>query len=458
MNFSIPSAKLALAGWGGDPKYESWVFRPEKERQLSEIISDSPVSSVLSRGMGRSYGDASLNQDAGVILHTRLNHFLTLDETQGVVCCESGVTLAEIIDVAIPKGLFLPVTPGTKFISVGGAIAADVHGKNHHRDGTISSQLLSFRILTGEGQVLHCSREENADLFWATLGGLGLTGSILQATLQLRRVESAWMDQTTQRCHDLDSLLQRTFEEDDQFEYSVAWVDCLAQGRSLGRSVLLRANGAPAETLPARVRANPLLMTQGRTPSVPFNLPSFSLNALNMKIFNKLYWHSHRDERKQQPLQNYFYPLDQIHHWNRIYGRQGVSQYQFVLPKATCQEGIQEILEYVVRTRGASFLAVLKKTGPANAGPLSFPIEGASLALDFPNRKSGLAQILDRLDRFVVQYGGRVYLAKDSSLSPWAAQEMYPDLPRFRDVKQRYDPQGRFSSSLLRRLKLMESQ
>ena len=458
MTFSIPAAKLSLSGWGSAPKHDSWVFRPEKERQLSQIISDSPVSSVLSRGMGRSYGDASLNQDAGVILHTRLNHFLTLDETHGVLCCESGVTLAEIIDVAIPKGFFLPVTPGTKFISIGGAIAADVHGKNHHRDGTISSQLISFRILTGAGQVLHCSREENPELFWATLGGLGLTGSILQATLQLRRVESSWMDQSTQRCKDLDDLLQRTFEEDDHFEYSVAWVDCLARGRTLGRSILLRADGAPAETLPARLRANPLQMTQSRTLSVPFNLPSFSLNALNMKIFNRLYWHSHPNERNLQPLQTYFYPLDQIHHWNRIYGRRGVSQYQFVLPTATCHEGIQEILEYVVGSRGASFLAVLKKTGPANAGPLSFPIEGASLALDFPNRKADLAQTLGHLDRLVIKYGGRVYLAKDSSLSPWAVQEMYSELPYFREIKHRYDPQGRFSSSLLRRLNLMESQ
>ncbi|MDG2048724.1 MAG: FAD-binding oxidoreductase [Myxococcota bacterium] len=433
------------------------VFRPERETQIQEIVSGAPTHSVLARGMGRSYGDAALNQDAGIILHERFDHFLAFDDKAGILTCEAGVTLSDIIDVVVPRGFFLPVTPGTQYISIGGAIAADVHGKNHHLDGTISSQLIDFRIITGDGQILTCSRNENSDLFWATLGGLGLTGCILQARLQLRPVESAWMTQQSLRCRDLDTLLQKTFEEDDLFQYSVAWVDCLARGRSLGRSILLRANPASTKELPPKIKEDPYRLPQPYRPTVPFNFPSLALNNFNMRIFNQLFWMNHRDHQSPKPLREYFYPLDRIHQWNRVYGRPGVSQYQFVLPLESCPKGIQDILETVSESRGASFLAVLKKTGPANEAPLSFPIEGASMALDFPNRKSDLKPLLERLDRIVVQYGGRVYLAKDSSLGAWALPEMYPALNQFRDVQRKYDPNKRFSSSLARRLELLGS-
>ncbi|MAJ58869.1 MAG: hypothetical protein CBC48_02235 [bacterium TMED88] len=457
MSFTLPSSTRSLAGWGLAPKQSCVVFRPEREEQIRKIIAEAPTPTVLSRGMGRSYGDAALNQDGGIILHERFDHFLDLDKDTGILTCEAGLTLSEIIDLVVPHGFFLPVTPGTQFVSIGGAIAADVHGKNHHLDGTISGQLIDFRLITGDAQIHNCSRSENADLFWATLGGLGLTGCIIQARLQLRRVESAWMTQQTIKCPDLESLLQRTFEEDDQYEYSVAWVDCLARGRSMGRSILLRANSAPIRDLPQNISAAPYTLPRVVRPTVPFNLPSVVLNPLNMRIFNQLFWMNHPDRNIPVPLRQYFYPLDRVRQWNRVYGDPGVSQYQFVLPLESCSEGIQEILETVTESRGASFLAVLKKMGPANESPLSFPIEGASMALDFPNRKRDLKSLLERLDRIVVRHGGRVYLAKDSSLGAWAVPEMYPGLARFQEIQRKHDPNERISSSLARRLNLLRS-
>jgi len=453
----LPRASTrSLSGWGRVPVEECLVYRPERESELAAIVERAPVRSVVSRGKGRSYGDASLNAAQGVILHERFDRFLAFDAESGVVSCEAAVTFAEIIDVLMPRGFFLPISPGTKHISVGGAIAADVHGKNHHRDGTVSSQLVDFRLLTGGGRVLTCSRDENPDLFWATLGGMGLTGAILQARLRVRPVETAYVRQQVRRCRDLDDALARMLGEDRDFEYAVAWIDCLARGRSLGRSVLMRANPAGVDDLAEKDRPSPHAVQPPWPLRVPFDLPSIALNSVNMRIFNQGFWLAHPERDLVTNIQSYFYPLDQVHQWNRVYGRRGVLQYQLVLPLETCHDGLVAILERVSKSHRASFLAVLKSTGPANQSPLSFPIEGASLALDFPNRGNDLFELLDDLDRIVLERGGRVYLAKDARLSAEHFREMYPELPRFQEVKAKYDPDNRFSSSLARRLKIVD--
>ncbi|MFP6640941.1 MAG: FAD-binding oxidoreductase [Myxococcota bacterium] len=447
---------MRLSGWGGNPALACDVYRPEALAEVEDLIGSAPSPSLISRGMGRSYGDASLNENAGVVLHERLNRFISFDSESHILHCEAGVTLSEIIDHLLPLGYFLPITPGTKQISLGGAIAADVHGKNHHKDGTISTQVLDFRLLTAGGEILPCSRTENADLFWATLGGMGLTGVVLDTRLRLRPVETAYLHAGTKRCRDLDATLAEITEHDRDYAYAVAWVDCLARGRSLGRSVLLRANHATRADLPPTLSGSPYSIRQATRPSVPFPLPGFVLNRISMRLVNSAYYFAHSSGGGLVDYQRYFYPLDAIGHWNRIYGRRGVLQYQLVLPLESSQRGLQEIMELVTASGWASFLAVIKSTGPANPGPLSFPLEGTSLALDFPNRGAPLHSLLAKMDRVVLRHGGRTYLAKDSTLAPDTFREMYPRLDEFLAVKQKFDPEVRFSSSLSRRLGIGE--
>ncbi len=448
---------MRLSGWGRHPAQDCLVYRPEREAELAEIVARAPTPTLVSRGMGRSYGDAALNEREGVILHQRFDRFLDFDEPTGVLSCESAVTLSEIIDVVLPRGFFLPITPGTKFISVGGAIAADVHGKNHHRDGTISSQLIDFRLLTGTGHILTCSRQQNPDLFWATLGGMGLTGAILDARLRVRPVATSYVKQSTLGCPDLDTALERILTDDRDYEYAVGWIDCLSRGRALGRSVLLRANPAARDDLPSALREAPHAPHRALPLRVPFELPAIASHSVNMRLLNQVLWLGHRNGERIAHVQSYFYPLDTVQNWNRAFGRRGVLQYQCVLPLANCREGMIELLERISSSRCASSLAVLKSTGPANQSPLSFPIEGASLAVDFPNRGPEVFALLADLDRIVVARGGRVYLAKDSCLSTEHFREMYVGLARFREIKSKYDPDGRFASSLARRLGIVEA-
>jgi len=451
MNRSI---KQTLAGWGNFPREEAHAFRPESAAEIAEVLAERETSSYISSGLGRSYGDAALNRDAGVIFHDRLQRFLAWDPAAAVVECEAGVSYQDLLDTFGPRGFVPPVTPGTKFVTMGGAIAADVHGKNHHRDGSLAEFVLSFELLTGTGQVLTCSRQQNADVFWATLGGMGLTGVILSARLRLRRVESAYVEVDYRKAANLDQALE-LFEQDDQnYRYSVAWIDCLASGRALGRSVLMRGEYLPADQLPDRLRANPLSVPRRRPLSIPFYFPGFALNSLSIRAFNHLYYRKHRDETKVVDYDAFFYPLDSILHWNRIYGRRGFVQYQLALPPASSRQGLIEVLEKVSRSGRASFLAVLKTFGPANPGLLSFPMEGATLALDIPNTGAPLRELLNELDRIVLRHGGRVYLAKDARLSRESFEAMYPRADEFRDLKERLDPEGVFSSSLARRLGL----
>ena len=442
-----------LAGWGRFPVERCHVFRPERRAAVAETLAAKAAPTFIARGLGRSYGDAALNADGGVIVHDRLDRVLDFDARTGVLHCEAGVSFADIVESWLPRGWFPPVTPGTKFVTVGGAIAADVHGKNHHRDGTLGASLEGFTLLTADGDTLRCSPAEHADVFWATVGGMGLTGMILDARLALRRVESAWLRVDYRKAHDLDETLAVFAASDAGSSYSVAWIDCLARGRTTGRAVIMHGDHATAVEARAAGR-EPLAATRPRQHAVPFDLPGVLLNPLSVRVFNQLYYAAHHDERSLVHVERFFYPLDGLAHWNRLYGRRGFVQYQAVLPPAEGPRGLVELLQRLSTSGRPSFLAVLKRLGPENPGLLSFPREGYTLALDLPVR-DGLLEFLRALDRLVLDRGGRIYLAKDATTTPEAFRAMYPRLDEFRAVKARLDPRGVLSSSLARRLAIV---
>lgn len=452
----VGSVEKLLAGWGNFPRQRCHVVRPVSVRAVQRIVVEGKRRSYVSRGLGRSYGDSAVNRGEGVIVHTGRDRFLGFDPQTGALECEAGVSLAEIIDVFLPRGWFLPTTPGTKLVTVGGAIAADVHGKNHHRDGSFGNFVLGFELLAASGETLTCSASENEDVFWATVGGMGLTGVILTARIRLRRVESAYCNVTYKRSADLDALLECFAATDKDYRYSVAWVDCLASGKSLGRSVVMLANDAAAGELPRRLRAAPLSLPAKRIKSVPFSLPAFVLNPWSVRLFNGFFYARHRGGRRLVDYDAYFYPLDAVLHWNRLYGRRGFIQYQASFPPETSRRGLMELLEAVSRSRRASFLAVLKTAGPGNQGMLSYLRPGHTLALDLPNRGKGLERLVRQLDEILLKHGGRLYLAKDAMTTPDVFRAMYPRLDEFRKVKQRIDPGNRFVSSQARRLEMVD--
>jgi decaprenylphospho-beta-D-ribofuranose 2-oxidase len=452
----------ALSGWGRYPVESCHVFRPEKRSEVVAALGSGQHTSYIARGLGRSYGDAALNENAGVIWQVLLNRFLSFDSATGVLECESGVSLAEIIQYFLPRRWFLPVTPGTKFVTVGGAIAADIHGKNHHKDGSFSNFVLDFRLLTATGEVLFCSPSTQADTFWATVGGMGLTGIVLSARLQLRKVDSAYVFVDFHKAPNLEDSLATMEASDARYDYSVAWIDGLATGATMGRSVLMRGNHAPAVELPARFQKGKSgALNPDAVPIQPkwnlfLDLPSWSLNRLSVHAFNAVYYAAHHTvERQVVGLEKFFYPLDAINNWNRMYGKRGFVQYQIALPQASGREGLRLILDRLARSGRTSFLAVLKRFGEAGMGLLSFPMRGYTLALDIPVAP-GLVPFLHELDRMTLDHGGRIYLAKDAVLRDEDFAAMYPKLEEFRALKQKLDPQRRFSSSLARRLKIVE--
>jgi FAD/FMN-containing dehydrogenase len=380
---------------------------------------------------------------------------LAFDARDGTLECEAGVSIAEIIDTFLPKGFFPPVTPGTRFVTVGGAIAADVHGKNHHRDGSLGNFVINLKLLTASGEVLTCGPTENAEVFWATVGGMGLTGFIQSATLKLRPVRSAYVNVETRRAPNIDSALE-LFEFGDQgYLYSVAWIDCLAGGRSLGRSVLMRGDHAALADVPIPARDEPLSVRTRSPGNVPFNFPRLLLNPLTVGAFNELYYESHPDRRHVVPYASFFYPLDSLRNWNRLYGRRGFVQYQAFFPLQSSRRGLVELLEQVSASGQASFLAVLKSCGAADPALLSYLGPGHTLALDLPfdNR---LRELASELDNTLLKHGGRLYLAKDACMNKEKFAAMYPNLERFRQVKARVDPQDLFVSAQARRVGIVD--
>ncbi|MCS4142551.1 FAD/FMN-containing dehydrogenase [Salinibacter ruber] len=409
---------------------------------------------MLARGAGRSYGDAALlNGDGDTVLMDRLNRMLSFDSDTGVLRAEAGVRLREILEVFVPRGWFLPVTPGTKEVTLGGAVAFDIHGKNHHRDGGISNFVREIELLTADGKTVTCSPEQNKKLFCATVSGAGLTGIITEVALELRPIETAYVAERTLKADDLGDAFALFEEHEPNYLYSVAWIDCLASGSSMGRSHLMFGRHATPDDLTSKQRQDPLGYEPDHLASLPFDLPEGVLNEHTVKAFNKLYYarQRKRDKRAVVGIDPFFYPLDAIGDWNRMYGESGFVQFQCVLPMEESYDGLKEILAEVQESGLASFLAVLKRMGPPDGGLLTFPMRGYTLALDIP-RREGLEDLLLDLHETVARRGGRVYLAKDAYLRPDTFREMYPALEEWLEVKRRIDPENQFTSAQARRL------
>ncbi|MEM6262548.1 MAG: FAD-binding oxidoreductase [Bacteroidota bacterium] len=417
-----------IANWGMYPQVQAKVAELGYTDELQTFVKTE--EELLARGNGRCYGDAALSTT--IFSTLKLNKILSFDPTSGVMACQAGVLLSSILEVVVPKGFFLPVTPGTKFITIGGAIAADVHGKNHHSEGCFSDHVLSFDLMLSDGQIITCARNENPDWFWATVGGMGLTGIIVQATFQLKPIETAYIRMESIKAQNLAEIMS-LFEASEDWTYTVSWIDCLQKGKHIGRSIMMRGEHATIDELPPKFSGAPLSLKPKMNLNVPFQFPSFALNTLSVKAFNFLYYHKQRQKQLNiiSDYDTFFYPLDAIHNWNRIYGKKGFTQYQFVIPKEVSREGLEEILRTIAASGQGSFLAVLKLFGKNNPEAYnSFPFEGYTLALDFKINRS-LPKLIAQLDELVQKYQGRIYLAKDA-FSVKHSDLIIPNLPENR--------------------------
>lgn len=406
-----PNFTQKVTNWGNYPVVEKEMRSDDSFRKIKEFILNN--NEVIARGNGRCYGDSSLGEH--IFSTKKLNKFISFDRLNGTIECESGVLLSDVLEISVPQGYFLYVTPGTKFVSVGGAIASDVHGKNHHAEGCFSEYVIEFKLMIENGDVITCSREENADKFWATIGGMGLTGIILTAKFKLKNIESAYIRQESIKAENLDEIFA-LFEESENWTYTVAWIDCLQKGKNIGRSILMRGEHAFQHQLPQNLKDKPLRLKKKFEPTVPFYFPGFVLNALTVRIFNFLYYkkQAKKEVKSFIDYETFFYPLDFVHDWNKIYGKSGFIQYQMMIPKESGREGMKKILETIANSGNGSFLAVLKLYGKENPQAYnSFPFEGYSLALDF-KVNSKLKKLIDQLDDIVEQYNGKIYLTKDS--------------------------------------------
>lgn len=431
--------KKDLKSWGLYPLIKNTVLAFQTPEKLKEILLTN--KRYIPFGNGRSYGDSALSKN--IILCRSYNYFLGFDKKTGLLHCQSGVLLSEIIDWFAPKGWFLKITPGTKLITLGGAIASDVHGKNHHTQGCFSECVKEFKLMLPNGKIKTCKK--NDELFLATCGGMGLTGIILEAKIYLKKINSTSIEQTVIKTKNLRETFA-AFEQYSKSPYSAAWIDCFAKGKNLGKCLLVLGDFANDGNLSFKKK---------KKLTIPFMFPHFVLNTFTIKIFNWLYYNKQLPavKHKKVDLDTFFYPLDNIHNWNKIYGRNGFTQYQFILPKNVSYMGLKEILEKIAQVREGSFLAVLKLYGKMNKNYLSFPIEGYSLALDFKINKK-VFNLLNQLDKIVLKYGGRVYLSKDVRVSKKIVEQSYPQIKKFRDLRKKYGMSKKFSSLQSQRLKL----
>ncbi len=439
---------LTLAGWGRIGPSDALVARPERLAEALRAMTDSDGQRLIARGAGRSYGDAAQNGDGRVLLTTRLDRLLAFDEAAGELVAEPGVTFADLLDVFLPRGFLAPVTPGTAFATLGGGVAADVHGKNHESAGSLGRHIRWLDLLLPSGELVRISPTERPDLFAATVGGMGLTGIVLAVCLRLQRVPSNAVVLREERISGLDAFLDRLATEGPRAGFSVGWIDALATGSALGRGILELAEPAAqgVDAKPPRQR------------SVPIDFPGLALSSWSVRAFNEVYWRRVplAGRTRTVGFRQFLYPLDAVSGWNRIYGKRGFRQLQCVVPKAEGAAALRRLLETTSRAGRASFLAVLKAMGEEGFGHLSFPMPGYTLALDIPERP-GTAELMRELETITLDHGGRIYLAKDSCLTPEGFARMYPRLDEFRRVLEEVDPEARLSSDLARRLRIRET-
>lgn len=449
-----PRRTTALSGWGRFPIEKCVMYRPEKQREIAEILRKEKHP-LIARGAGKSYGDSSLNPK-GVIACERLDRFLSFDAAHGIMRVQAGVTLADILHVAIPRGWILPVIPGTKFATAGGSFASNVHGKNHFKDGDFAAHVTDVLLRLPGGETAHCSAQDNSDLYWATAGGMGMTGVIEEITLKLKPIASASVRTWTRKVTSIEEMTALFREHETSADYMVGWIDHFAKGEHLGRGVFEKAEHANAEIgkplSSYRIKASSL--------AVPRWFPGFLMNRYTMWLYNTLrfafYSTKYRIEVKD--FESFFHPLDGIRNWNYLYGRKGFLQYQCVIPEGLhAMEQMRHILQMIQESGKFSYLAVIKYHR-AHEGIMSFPIQGFSLALDFPNT-TDVHALLHQVDHYLCGIGGRVYLAKDARLSPQHFEQMYAhELPKWRKILKLVDPKGKMNSSMAQRLGFREKQ
>ncbi|MFW9877738.1 MAG: FAD-binding protein [Candidatus Thorarchaeota archaeon] len=431
-----------IQGWGNFPKAFGNVFRPERINDLYELFGRE-VKSLLARGGERSYGDASINIDGINIDTKRLNKMLNFDPQKGVLHCQSGVTVQDIVKTFLPKGWILNVTPGTQFSTVGGCVACDAHGKNW-KAGSFCNFVLGFNLLIHDGDIIYCDANQNSDIYYATIGGMGMTGIILDVYLQLKKISSAYMDVENIRFNSLKEAFELLYESMDSHEYLFSWLDSHKEGKDMGRGILQRGvhsgNGC-------------LQYYKKKTVPLLFNLPSFTMNRYSVEAFNTICYFKKRFENRKKRVFfiDFFYPLDSIANWNRIYGKTGFVEYQVVIPFNVAYETISELLQSITKSKLGSIIAVLKPLMKSN-GIIAFPIEGFTLAVDFPYSQKVL-KLLNRLDNIVSENGGRVYLAKDARLTGETFRKMYSEsLDMWESVREKYNIENKFSSLMFNRL------
>ncbi|MEP7053070.1 MAG: FAD-binding oxidoreductase [Pseudomonadota bacterium] len=439
---AAPGAAVpTLAGWGR-------LAAPGRET-LSENLEQATAGAALSRGLGRSYGDSSLPANpADKVVGTRLaNRILSFDENSGVLRAEAGLSLAEMNRLFIPRGWFTPVTPGTKFVTLGGMVASDVHGKNHHVDGCFGAHVRSLRLRLADGSVVTCSPTQDADLFYGTIGGMGLLGHVLEVECQLKRISSPWVWMESERVGGVDEFLGALQRAAHSFPMSMGWIDCLSRGRSMGRGIMMAGRWATPAEAP---QAPPV---EAKKITFPIVLPNIALNPVTASLFNTaVYWkHLRRRAAGIVAPDSFFYPLDAILEWNRAYGSRGFTQYQCVIPRASGTPAVREFMQLLTKLGGASPLCVIKDCGPEGKGTLSFPLEGTSIAIDMAV-SADLQRIIDNLNEFVIAAKGRIYLTKDRFTRAEHFAAMEPRLPAFLALREKWDPERRLRSAQSQRL------
>jgi len=441
----LRARKFELSGWGRALAAEVRAWRPERAPGLEEAFRAERENGVIVYAGGRSYGDAPLNNGGDVIMTERLDRILAADWETGDVVCESGVTIGDLMRVALSHGFIMPVSPGTGFATVGGGLANDVHGKSQHRHGSFGDHVQWVDLLLPSGEVKRISPEGDPDLFNATVGGIGLTGIMLAMCIRLRRVKSNAVLMREKKARNLDEFLAMQEEAREKHTYVVGWIDATARGRSLGRGIMESADESQGgSNLP-----------MGGRKRMPVEMPGFAMNRVSIGLFNALYYHRlpFGGRERQVPVTQFLYPLDAIEDWNRLYGKRGFYQFQCALPQAESPVGLRKLMEAISDAGTGSFLAVLKGMGRWGRGHLSFPMPGFTLALDFPS-KPGVIELLGKLERITLDHGGRIYLAKDGAMQADSFAQMYPKLDEFRAVLDQIDPDRVMDSDMSRRLKI----